>query len=95
MLELAACGAKVLHLRCVEYARRFGLPIHVRSSYSNKPGTMVTGSMEDLAVEQALITGVAHDRSEAKITIVGVPDEPGEAGRDLRDGRRRPRSTST
>ncbi len=81
MLELAACGAKVLMLRCVEYARRYRMPIHVRSSYSNKPGTMVTGSMEDIPVEQALITGVAHDRSEAKITIVGVPDEPGEAAR--------------
>jgi aspartate kinase len=81
MLELAACGAKVLMLRCVEYARRFNLPIHVRSSYSTNPGTMVTGSMEDLPVEQALITGVAHDRSEAKVTIVGVPDEPGQAAR--------------
>jgi len=81
MLELAACGAKVLHLRSVEYARRAGLPIHVRSSYTTKSGTIVTGSMEDLSVEQALITGVAHDRSEAKITIVGVPDEPGEAAR--------------
>jgi aspartate kinase len=81
MLELAACGAKVLHLRSVEYARRSGIPINVRSSYTTKPGTMVTGSMEDLPVEQALITGVAHDRSEAKITIVGVPDEPGEAAR--------------
>jgi len=80
-LELAACGAKVLMLRCVEYARRYGLPIHVRSSYSNLPGTMVTGSTEDFPVEQALITGVAHDRGEAKITIVGVPDEPGEAAR--------------
>ncbi|HZM83068.1 MAG TPA: aspartate kinase [Candidatus Limnocylindrales bacterium] len=79
MLELAACGAKILHLRSVEYARRFGVPIHVRSSYSDKAGTMVSGSMEDLPVEQALITGVAHDRSEAKITIVSVPDEPGEA----------------
>jgi aspartate kinase len=79
MLELAACGAKVLMLRCVEYARRFNLPIHVRSSYSQRPGTIVTGSMEDLPVEQALITGVAHDRGEAKITVVGVPDEPGEA----------------
>jgi aspartate kinase len=79
MLELAACGAKVLMLRCVEYARRFAMPIHVRSSYTNKDGTMVTGAMEDLPVEQALITGVAHDRSEAKITIVGVPDEPGIA----------------
>ena len=81
MLELAACGAKVLHLRSVEYARRSGLPIRVRSSYSNNPGTVVTGTVEDLPVEQALITGVAHDRSEAKITIVGVPDEPGEAAR--------------
>jgi aspartate kinase len=81
MLELAACGAKVLHLRSVEYARRAGLPVHVRSSYSNKSGTLVTGSMEDLPVEQALITGVAHDRSEAKITVVGVPDEPGMAAR--------------
>jgi aspartate kinase len=81
MLELAAGGAKVLMLRCVEYARRFKVPIHVRSSYSNKEGTFVTGSMEDLDVEQALITGVAHERDEAKITIVGVPDEPGAAGR--------------
>jgi aspartate kinase len=81
MLELAACGAKVLMPRCVEYARRYGLPIHVRSSYSNNSGTVVTGSMEDLPVEQALITGVAHDRSEAKITIVGVPDKPGVAAR--------------
>ena len=81
MLELAACGAKVLHLRGVEYARRWGIPIHVRSSFSSKPGTLVTGSMEDSQVEQALITGVAHDRSEAKITVVGVPDEPGEAAR--------------
>jgi aspartate kinase len=79
MLELAACGAKVLMLRCVEYARRFRMPIHVRSSYTHKEGTLVTGAMEDLPLEQALITGVAHDRSEAKITIVGVPDEPGIA----------------
>jgi aspartate kinase len=81
MLELAACGAKILHLRAVEYARRSDLPIHVRSSFTTQPGTMVAGSMEDLPVEQALITGVAHDRGEAKITIVGVPDEPGEAAR--------------
>jgi aspartate kinase len=81
MLELAACGAKVLMLRCVEYARRSGIPIRVRSSYTNNPGTMVTGSMEEIPLEQAMITGVAHDRSEAKITIVGVPDEPGVAAR--------------
>jgi aspartate kinase len=79
MLELAACGAKILHLRSVEYGRRYGVPIHVRSSFSNKPGTIVAGSMEDLSVEQAIISGVAHDRSEAKVTIVGVPDKPGEA----------------
>lgn len=81
MLELAACGTKVLNLRSVEYARRSAIPIHVRSSYSHRPGTMVVGTMEDLPVEQALITGVAHDRHEAKITVVGVPDEPGEAAR--------------
>jgi aspartate kinase len=79
MLELAACGAKVLMLRCVEYARRYGMPVRVRSSFSDNPGTVVTGWMEDLPVEQAIITGVAHDRSEAKITVVGVPDKPGEA----------------
>ncbi len=76
---MAACGAKVLMLRCVEYARRYGIPVHVRSSFSDKPGTIVTGWMGDLPVEQAIITGVAHDRSEAKITVVGVPDKPGEA----------------
>ena len=79
MLELAACGAKVLNLRCVEYARRYDMPVRVRSSYSQLLGTLVTGSMEDLTVEQAIISGVAHDRSEAKITVVGVPDKPGEA----------------
>src|SRR4051812_2355359 len=79
MLELAACGAKVLMLRCVEDARRYGIPVHVRSSYSQLPGTIVSGSMEDLPVEQAIITGVAHDRSEGKITVYGVPDRPGEA----------------
>jgi len=79
MLELAACGAKILHLRSVEYGRRYGVPIHVRSSFSQLTGTTVTGSMEDLPVEQAIISGVAHDRSEAKVTVVGVPDKPGEA----------------
>jgi aspartate kinase len=79
MLELAACGAKVLHLRSVEYARRYGVPIHVRSSFSHLPGTTVTGSIEELPVEQAIISGVAHDRSEVKVTVVNVPDKPGEA----------------
>src|SRR6266700_1501400 len=85
MLELAACGAKILHLRAVEYGRRYGVPIHVRSSFSSNPGTTVAGSMEDLPVEQAIISGVAHDRSEVKITVVGVPDKPGEAAAIFRE----------
>ncbi|MFF5991071.1 aspartate kinase [Prauserella flavalba] len=84
MLELAASGSKILHLRSVEYARRYGVPIRVRSSYSDKPGTTVAGSIEELPVEQALITGVAHDRSEAKITVTGVPDHAGAAARIFR-----------
>ena len=79
MMEMAACGAKILHLRCVEYARRYGMPIHVRSSFSNKTGTWVKDSIEGNTMEQAIISGVAHDRSEAKITVVGVPDKVGEA----------------
>ena len=79
MLELAAQGAKVLHLRCVEYARRFNLPIHVRSSFSLNNGTMVVGSTEGDKMEQPIISGVAHDRTQAKVTVLGVPDRPGEA----------------
>jgi aspartate kinase len=80
MLEMAACGTKVLHLRCVEYARRYNIPIHVRSSFSQRPGTWVdTHGVDEM--EQAIISGVAHDRSEAKITVVGVPDKVGEAAR--------------
>jgi aspartate kinase len=85
MLEMAACGAKVLMLRCVEYARRYDVPIHVRSSFSDRAGTWVGGhantDTEEAAMEQAIISGVAHDRSEAKITVVGVPDRVGEAAR--------------
>ncbi len=82
MLELAACGAKVLHLRCVEYARRFNLPIHVRSSFSNLEGTWVVADQpEGGNMEQAIISGIAHDKSEAKVTIVGVPDRSGVAAR--------------
>jgi aspartate kinase len=76
MLEMAASGAKILHLRCVEYARRYGVRLVVRSSFSSKPGTTITG---EPSVEQAIISGVAHDLSEARITVVGVPDKPGEA----------------
>ncbi|MBW0018492.1 MAG: aspartate kinase [Mycobacterium sp.] len=84
MLEMAACGAKVLMLRCVEYARRYNLPVHVRSSYTDKPGTVVVGSIKDKPMESPLLTGVAHDRSEAKVTIVGLPDIPGYAARVFR-----------
>lgn len=84
MLEMAACGAKVLMLRCVEYARRYHIPVHVRSSYSDKPGTVVVGSIKDIAMEDPILTGVAHDRSEAKVTIVGLPDTPGYAAKVFR-----------
>ncbi|MFD7081316.1 MULTISPECIES: aspartate kinase [unclassified Streptomyces] len=81
MLELAASGSKVLLHRCVEYARRYNIPIHVRSSFSGLPGTWVSNEnpQGDAQVEHAIISGVAHDVSEAKITVVGVPDKPGEA----------------
>jgi len=80
MLEMAANGAKILHLRCVEYARREHVPVHVRSSFSDLPGTWVKDiDYEEGGMEQPLIEGIAHDRSEAKITIAGVPDRVGEA----------------
>lgn len=81
MLDMAASGAKVLMLRCVEYARRTGVPIHVRSSFSGREGTLVTDAPieGEGQMEQPIISGVAHDRSEAKITVVGVPDVPGTA----------------
>ena len=81
MLELAASGSKVLLHRCVEYARRYNIPIHVRSSFSGLQGTWVSSEPKQgvKQVEQALISGVAHDTSEAKVTVVGVPDKPGEA----------------
>ncbi|MEU6696254.1 aspartate kinase [Pseudonocardia sp. NPDC046786] len=84
MLELAASGAKVLHLRAVEYARRYGVPLRVRSSYNDKPGTLVSGSIEEIPLENPIITGVAHDRSEGKITVTGVPDTPGMAAKIFR-----------
>ncbi|MHA7154600.1 aspartate kinase [Arthrobacter sp. TMN-50] len=86
MLEMAASGAKILHLRSVEYARRFGVRLHVRSSFSEREGTWVLPSPDDQIkiqegdpMEQPIISGVAHDRSEAKVTVVGVPDIPGKA----------------
>ncbi|MFP5415899.1 MAG: aspartate kinase [Actinomycetes bacterium] len=79
MLEMAANGAKILHLRCVEYARRENVPVHVRSSFSDKPGTWVKHIDEEDSVENPIITGIAHDKSEAKITVIGVPDRIGAA----------------
>jgi len=77
MLEFASLGAKVLQTRCVELAMRYTMPIHLRSSFDNVPGTMVT--VEDTSMERADITGVAYNRDEAKITLVGIPDQPGIA----------------
>lgn len=80
MLELAAHGAKVLHLRCVEYARRFDVPLRVRSSFTDKPGTLVVHKIEEsIAMEQPIISGVSQDLSEAKVTVTNVPDKPGMA----------------
>ncbi len=77
MLELAAGGAGVLNLRSVEFARNHGVAIHCRSSFNELPGTMVKEA--DESMEQAVISGVAHDTSEAKVTIRDVPDRPGAA----------------
>ncbi len=79
MLELAAAGAKVLYIRAVEYARRHGVTLHVRSSFNDNPGTLVINPTEGEIMEEPIITGVAADLSEAKITVVGVPDIPGMA----------------
>jgi aspartate kinase len=89
MLEMAACGAKVLAVRCVEYARRYSIPIHVRSSFSSQDGTVVTGAPQSARgegdeMDRAIITGVAHDRSEAEVTVIGVPDKVGEAAKIFR-----------
>lgn len=81
-LELAAHGAKVLHLRAVEFARKFNVPLHVRSSFSDKEGTwIVSDNLNTDAMEAPVISGVAHDRSQAKISVVGVPDVPGSAAK--------------
>jgi aspartate kinase len=77
MLDLAASGARVLMLRSVEYARNHGVRIHVRSSFHERDGTWVVG--EDELLERAIISGIAHDASEAKATVLGVPDQPGIA----------------
>ncbi|HKR69042.1 MAG TPA: aspartate kinase [Streptosporangiaceae bacterium] len=88
MLEMAACGAKVLNLRCVEYAKHYQMTIHVRSSFSNREGTRVSDALaaqvEGDAMDQPIITGVAHDRSEATVTVSGIPDKVGVAAKIFR-----------
>ncbi|MGC5615422.1 aspartate kinase [Georgenia sp. Z1491] len=85
-LELASHGAKILHLRAVEFARRYGVPLHVRSSFSNLEGTLVTSedTYEGADMEEPIISGIAHDESQSKITVVDVPDIPGSASRLFR-----------
>jgi aspartate kinase len=78
MLEMASSGAKVLQLRSVEYARNHGVRIHCRSSFDDGPGTVVVG--EDETMEHPLITAVTHSTEESRVTLLGVPDEPGVAG---------------
>jgi aspartate kinase len=82
MLELAASGAKVLALRSVEYARNHRLPLHVRSTFADNEGTWIGKEGEQM--DQAIVSGVAHDASQAKVTILGVPDHPGVAARIFR-----------
>jgi aspartate kinase len=82
MLEISACGGRVLMLRSVEFARNHHVPLHVRSSFTWEPGTWVTE--EDATMEQAVVTAVAHDDTEAKVTVTGVPDHPGVAARIFR-----------
>jgi aspartate kinase len=79
MLEMAASGAKVLQLRSVEYARNYGVRIKVRPSYSDASGTLVVSEQETM--ERPLVTGIAHSTHDARVTLVGVPDQPGIAGR--------------
>src|SRR5688500_15707981 len=81
MLEMSASGAGVLQLRSVEYARNHGVTIHCRSSFEDGPGTVIQD--EELTMERPLVTAVTHSTAEARITLTGLPDEPGVAGRVL------------
>ena len=77
MLEMASLGAKVLQSRSVEFAKKYGVPVHVRSTFKPDPGTVVT--REDSGMEEAVVTSVTHDRNQAKVSILRVPDRPGVA----------------
>jgi aspartate kinase len=80
MLELAAAGAKILHIRAVEYARRHNVDLRVRSTFSTDPGTIVYSTKpEGTNMEEPVVSGVAADKGQAKITVIGIPDEPGKA----------------
>ena len=79
MLELASLGAKVLQIRSVEFAMKYRVPLWVKSSFSDDPGTLVCE--EDTAMEDVLVSGIAYDRNEAKLVLRGVPDRPGVAAR--------------
>src|SRR6184192_1819116 len=79
MLELASLGAKVLQIRSVEFAKRYRVPVHVRSTFRAAPGTWVVE--EDASMEEVSVAGVAYDRDEAKLTVLRVPDRPGVAAR--------------
>ena len=77
MLEMASMGAKVLHIRSVEFAKKFKVPVYVRSTFTDAPGTLVT--QEDLSMEAVLVSGIAYDKDQARVTMRGVPDRPGVA----------------
>ena len=77
MLEMASLGAKVLQTRSVEYAKNYGVPVHVRSSFNNNPGTMVV--KEDVSMEKVVVSGIAYNKQEAKITVTRLADRPGVA----------------
>ena len=79
MLEMASLGAKVLQIRSVEFAKKFGVVVHVRSSFNDNPGTMVTKEDEDM--ETVLVSGITYNKDEAKISVMGVPDKPGIASK--------------
>jgi len=83
MLEMAATGARVMMARSIEIARRYGVPLHVRSAFGDNDGTWI-GEEANLVLEKAIISGVTHDTTEAKATVIGVPDQPGIAARMFR-----------